>query len=107
MLAQISASVRENLANILARDSESLARLKGCTAKSLQTRVDIAEPMSRTARTVFGWGDDSSSGLVSNGEDEIVEIECTSEPVAQPTPLVVPCGVPTPDDVDITPNVEQ
>jgi hypothetical protein len=90
VLLQVSRLVREKLSAEINESVDVLGKIpKAQTLKHLKERVEILEPLARTAKVVHGWDNDGHSSPVTPGDMDNVEIE-----VLPQTPLV-DCGVPS------------
>jgi len=78
--SQASRILREKMSAEISESVDVLGKIpKAQTLKHLKERVSVIEPLARTAKTVFGWGDDGESKRFVAGEDELVEIEAVDE----------------------------
>jgi hypothetical protein len=94
VLLQVSRLVREKLSTELDQSVDVLAAIpKSRTLKHLKERAAVIEPLARTAKTVFQWGEDAGVGVVTVGDMagflDVVEVPALP-PASQ---AAVPCGV--------------
>lgn len=92
-----SLALRETLADVLAKHSAALAKVPASpNLKHIKQVGDALEPLTRSAKTVFDWGNDKPNALIVMGDmralDQkkqfpLIEAEQPNEPPEAPLAL--------------------
>lgn len=95
-----SLGLRETFATDLQQTASALAKVPlKANYKAIRQRVECLEPLARTAKTVFGWGDETKAGLIVVGDirqleqastKPVIETEVQVDTQAQPQALPEP-----------------
>lgn len=97
-VADASEALRRDFTDILAKHVGALNKVPGkSNLKHLRQVANVAEPLARTAKIVYGWDDSASAKAVDLSVMVAVRVDQAPQPVAS-------CGPAESEPIDITPQ---